>query len=577
MLVDFSYNNKSGLVASYINKYGECKMLQFRKYKPTKYIECDESDPDKVEGLTTWDGKPVAQIDVKYANRYSVLYHMDESDETISLENGTVIKKKSDLVFEHNMPQIYYMDIETEIVDGFPDQHSARTRVLANSWAYNKDGQDMGQILGLKPLSDTSIKKIERSVNKYFEKFNANFKINYKQCRNETELLYDTFKAMAKMPVLTGWNFIEYDWVYLVNRANKIFKLDDGQIVDNYIASLMESTELVPEWNSKTQSNSGVKLPSHKLIIDYMDLFAKYDTKIKIKETNKLDFVAEKILGLKKISYEGSLQDLYENDYEKYLFYNIVDVILVKYLHVSCKYMDIMFAIASMANIKVTDVLSSVRTTEGVLRRDFKEQGIVFVKDRKLDQNATGYGLAPDAFGQPDTFGQSNSDYMEVGKKTPNAFDELMLPKDFAMDNDNLFQMLVNENVSNTEEQTIVEGGEISIKGGWVKHPVKGMVPWTVVFDFASLYPTSMRQFNIASESYKGITYDRKTCEFNGVVSNIEPDDIILLNGTVFRNEESVSKKKIETIFRDRKMYKNKMFEVRDKRIELEKQLAALM
>lgn len=573
MLVDFSYNGNY-LAVSYINKNGYIDFEHFR-YKPKKYIECDESDPDKVEGLKTWDNKPVAQIDVKYANRYSILYHLDETNEVKKIGDDTFLKR--DLIFEHNMPKIFYMDIETEIVDGFPDQHSARTRVLANSWVYNDGEQDYGQMLGLKPLSDASINKIERSVNKYFEKFGADFKIKYKQCKDEDELLNITFKSISKMPVLTGWNFTEYDWVYLVNRyvnkyisKNLKYKKETKQELEKQalgeLANLLGGRNLVAEWNSKTQSNTGVLMPEHMLIVDYMDLFAKYDTKIKIKETNKLDFVAEKILGLKKIAYEGSLQDLYENDFEKYMFYNIVDVILVKYLHETCKYMDIMFAISSMANIKVTDVFSSVRTTEGVLRRDFKENGIVFVKDRKLIQNGDNFGLHPDEMNEG-----GDKTLLSLGgeelNKTPIVFD-----------NDNLFLMLDNSiDESTGDESMSVEGGEISIKGGWVKHPVKGMVPWTTVFDFASLYPTSMRQFNIASESYKGVTLDRKTCEFNGVISNVEPDDIVLLNGTVFRNEESVSKKKIETIFKNRKMYKNKMFEVRDKRIELEKQLASLM
>ena len=39
------------------------------------------------------------------------------------------------------------------------------------------------------------------------------------------------------------------------------------------------------------------ELPKHRLVFDYLDIFDKWDTSIKIKESNRLDFVAKKVLG----------------------------------------------------------------------------------------------------------------------------------------------------------------------------------------------------------------------------------------------------------------------------------------
>ena len=96
---------------------------------------------------------------------------------------------------------------------------------------------------------------------------------------------------------------------------------------------------------------------------------------------------------------------------------------------------------------------------------------------------------------------------------------------------------------------------------------------WTVVFDFASLYPTVMRQFNIAPESYKGQKISESKCIYHGKVRQIEPDDIILLNDAVFSAKDSSTKQVLTDIYYARKTYKKKMNNAKDEIKKLEKQL----
>ena len=46
-----------------------------------------------------------------------------------------------------------------------------------------------------------------------------------------------------------------------------------------------------------------------------------------------LDTAGEAVVGIKKIKYDGTLQDLYERDYTKYVYYNAIDTILVQLIH----------------------------------------------------------------------------------------------------------------------------------------------------------------------------------------------------------------------------------------------------
>jgi DNA polymerase elongation subunit (family B) len=139
------------------------------------------------------------------------------------------------------------------------------------------------------------------------------------------------------------------------------------------------------------------EVPAHRMIFDYMQLYEICDTSIKVKESSSLDFVSKKLVGVDKIKYSGSLQKLYEDDFETFMYYNAVDSVLVQKIHDSRNYISIIYAISSLAKIRIVDVVSqmnnalgSLAITEGVLRNRFREMdNIVLFKDEKGESGST--------------------------------------------------------------------------------------------------------------------------------------------------------------------------------------------
>jgi DNA polymerase elongation subunit (family B) len=80
---------------------------------------------------------------------------------------------------------------------------------------------------------------------------------------------------------------------------------------------------------------------------------------------------------------------------------------------------------------------------------------------------------------------------------------------------------------------------EATIAGGWVKDPVVGMNQWCVTYDFASLYPTTQRQFFIAPETFVGVQDPNKKdfCD-NGRPIDLEKH-VLCVNGVVFEKRKS--------------------------------------
>jgi len=485
MIVHYEYSN-SKLIVSYIDETGKLKFKNYNWHNPMQWTVTHEKDFNKSKEFRTWDGKPVKLMAARNPNRYTVYDFLDALPE----------EEKKD-IFAYNEPNMFFCDIEVEITDGFPEAHIAANPITAVCIIF----KDKVFLMGLKDLTDKQVSKMEKDMNEYFKDFDTHYTIQWQYCETEYELL-DTFfnKLLPKMPVLTGWNFVGYDWVYFVTRARKLG-------LNPNVAS--PTGKLIKPWkkNANIQKPSFEELPKHRLIFDYMDIFKKWDTSIKIKENDSLNFISKKVLGVKKLDYSKgpdgktmTLKELYHKDWYTYCLYNCIDTALVQLIHQKQRTFDLMLSISNMAKIQIEDSLSAIRVTEGIFLYEYKKDGIVMAKQYQNSTPTPGLEL----------------DLADIDKD---------------------------------------EDDELS--GGYVKFPAVGLMSWISVFDFASLYPTTMRQFNIGPESYRGIKVNETTAILDGKEYQIQPNDIVLLNNTVFKNEDGRTKKLITKIFGDRKMNKN--------------------
>lgn len=473
------------------------KVKYFPWEYPFKYEICDHNDQEREQDYHSWDGKPIKKAYGTHPDRYSIYEFLD-----------ALPKHETQDIFEFYLPKVYFIDIETEVIDGFPDPAEAPTMIQSISVVYD----DKIILLGMKDMPEDMQIRIKDKTNKYFEKFGADYKFKYIQFDDEFDMLYSFFNNMLrKMPCITGWNFLDFDLRFLVNRARKLTKTKNGKqySIDPKVASY--SRKLNHIWGTDYE------VPAHKLVFDYMLLYKSLDNSVKVKESNSLDFVSGKLLGLKKIEYKGSLMKLYDEDFETFMYYNAVDSVLVQKIHEVGNYISIIFAIASLARIKATDVysymnsnLGSLAITEGVLRGLFREdENIILFKDRT--KNNSGQGR---------------------------------------------------------------------IAGGWVKDPAVGMNRWVACYDFASLYPRTQMQFFISPENYRG-KQDKQDPDFcistegNRVQINKE-EDVVCVNGSVFRKKMSPTLKMLDNVYSDRKKNKKIMMAKKIEVSVLEKRLEEL-
>jgi hypothetical protein len=98
---------------------------------------------------------------------------------------------------------------------------------------------------------------------------------------------------------------------------------------------------------------------------DYLKLYK--ERSFGKRETYKLDFIAEHELGIKKLHMEERFDDMWKNNPNKFIAYNINDVHLVRLLDDKLKYIDVQYNINKITNVGWRECFGTLSTIDGVI------------------------------------------------------------------------------------------------------------------------------------------------------------------------------------------------------------------
>jgi DNA polymerase elongation subunit (family B) len=328
---------------------------------------------DKPSLYKNWDGANIQQekSDPKWLTRSRL--------EELIIEKLTPDERAMIYSFD-NLPKKDYIDIEILLTDDtFPKPEEVKMPVGMISFC-NEDGVNyVLSIMRSEEFPDgigkPEIEKMELEVNKYFKEtiphdpkdrkiLDQDFTIKYMFFETEKELMEFYFHKIApRQSFLTGWNVIDFDWQYLMNRASKIG-----------VDSLQNMT-------SRKTFSKRHKLPTHSGIVDYMQLFIDPGYKpYKVVENYTLDYIANRALNTSKLKHPYNSFREFQTDLYMFTLYNIIDNILVKLIEDKFGMMDVAFSVANVAEIEVNKIFSPVHITEVLMCRQFLNTGQKMLK-----------------------------------------------------------------------------------------------------------------------------------------------------------------------------------------------------
>lgn len=300
-------------------------------------------------------------------------------------------------------------DIEVEMESGLPDTEKAENELTAIGLQDNITNQYWVLIM------DKKGKMVERKTDKAII---LPFRDERDMCMKFLEL----YEGISP-DILTGWNIDNFDIPYLFNRMKRIL----GESQAKRLSPIGQAfySPYRQRWFF-----AGVSC------LDYLSLYKKFN--YNELPNYRLDTIGTIELGKGKIEYKGSLDDLFNEDIEKFIEYNLVDVEIVVELDKKLQFIDLCRGICHAGHVPYEDFVYSSKYLEGALLCFLKRKGLV----------------APNK---------------------PSDRKEMM--------------------------QALRDNEQEKFIGAYVKDPIVGKYDWVYDLDLTSLYPSIIMTINISPET----------------------------------------------------------------------------
>jgi len=430
-------------------------------------------------------------------------------------------------------PRVWYLDIETRAL-GAIDPHNAPYPIvliqILDSFLKTMI------VLGLRDWNADSDYKLD-------------YPVKYIKFDSETELLKGYLKIFKTLNplIVYAWNGVNFDFPYIYNRLNNLGL--NGQSMSNYGAV----DSFINKQGEATFKANGhcyydlidvykffVKAPRSSYSLDYISKVEVKANKIEHPEFNTFDsfytgekytisdepykekyrelirqgMIKRKNLKARQASEKIDLSnEITQNEKEliyninfQFVYYGIVDVILLKKIDDKLNFTNQIVMIAQMMGILPSEVLATIKPWSQYLSN-------VVLQDKKVMPKKV----------ESDDFDLNFVCY-DTQQKVMQYLADHNLPRRQKM---NLSILSQDKKLMKTVD------GELSLIGGYVMPPEKGKHKWVVNFDVNSMYPMlAMASFNMSPETY--------------VPQEKLPNDLKILVNKYFSGQKDVDKLNVD-------------------------------
>ena len=303
-------------------------------------------------------------------------------------------------------------DIECEMESGLPNPEEAKNELT--SIALHDSATNQYWVL----VMDKSGEMKERNTDKAI--------VIPFQDERDMLLKFLELYEMINPSIVTGWNIDYFDTPMLYNRIKRLL----GEKHANRLSPIGQCF-----WSPyrKRFFMAGVSY------LDYISLYKIYN--YGELPNYRLDTIAQIELGRGKIEYDGNLDQLFRDDIEKFIEYNLVDVELVVEFDKKLQFIDLCRGICHAGHVPYEDFVYSSKYLEGAL--------LTYLRRRNL-----------------------------VAPNKPADRRERM--------------------------QEIADNNQEKFIGAYVKPPIVGKYEWIYDLDLTSLYPSIIMTLNISPETKIG-------------------------------------------------------------------------
>ena len=195
---------------------------------------------------------------------------------------------------------------------------------------------------------------------------------------NEADML-DTFLTLIEdADILSGWNSEGFDMPYTVNRIIKSLSKEDTRRL-----CLWDHFPKKREYEKYGKTAITYDLVG-RVHLDSLELYRKYT--YEERHTYRLDAIGEMEVGESKTVYEGTLDQLYNNDFRKFIEYNRQDTALLDKLDKKLKFLDLANTLAHENTVLLQTTMGAVAVTEQAIINEAHHRGMIVPSRPKRDE-----------------------------------------------------------------------------------------------------------------------------------------------------------------------------------------------
>ena len=334
---------ESGVAFSYRVAYNPTLYVPTKNYSEWRTLEGDCVEPLPLGSIKearefVKEYKDVPDFDIYGNTRYLYQYILNEHPE-------------DQIKFDTSKIRVFNIDIETGAENGFPDIESADQEILAISIKDSYTGRIV--VFGARPFD------------------NKHSDVDYMHFRTEESMLTAFLQYWNENfpDVITGWNVQLFDIPYIARRIDRILGERAAKSLSPW--KLISRREIY----IRGRKQIAYDLPGIACL-DYLQLYRKFT--YTNQESYRLDHICMVELGARKLDHSEfeTFKDFYENDWQKFIDYNIHDVRLVDQLDDKMKLLDLAFTMAYDAKVNYEDVFSQVRMWDNYIYCELNKRKI---------------------------------------------------------------------------------------------------------------------------------------------------------------------------------------------------------
>ena len=340
---------------------------------PAQYIFYYDDPKGKFK--TIYD-TPVSRFSTRNNKEFRKELAMRKNKRTWESDINPVFRCLAENYMGKDAPKLHvaFFDIETDFDPerGFSTPEDPFTKITAITVYL----QWLDQLVTLAvPPKSMSIE----SANEIAAKFDNTFMFE-----DEREMIKTFLDLIEDSDVLSGWNSEGFDIPYMINRTTKILSKDDTR---RYC--LWQQLPRGREYEKFGLMRQTYDLTG-RIHVDYMNLYRKYT--YEERHSYSLDAIGDYELGERKVVYEGSLDKLYNQDFEKFIAYNRQDVALLGKLDAKLKFMDLSNVLAHENTVLIQTTMGAVALTEQAIINEAHSLGLIAPDRTKHDGNTQAAG-----------------------------------------------------------------------------------------------------------------------------------------------------------------------------------------